>query len=114
MDVDSIEAEVNTGNVDSIEAEVNIGDTMGARLGAADAEHEHGALLAQRLACQHRAALALIEVLPASELEPPSFRREHPSEPEPSSEAVAPPTSAPPRPVCTASPALLPLARRRR
>ena len=59
------------------------------------AEHEHGALLAQRLACQHRAALALIEVLPASELEPPSFRREHPSEPEPSSEAVAPPTSAP-------------------
>ena len=58
------------------------------------AEHEHGALLAQRLACQHRAALALIEVLPASDLEPPSFRREHPSEPEPPSEADEAPRRA--------------------
>ena len=70
------------------------------------AEHEHGALLAQRLACQHRAALALIEALPASELEPPSFRRESLLEPEPPSEALASSTSPlrpPPPTASTAS-----------
>ena len=71
------------------------------------AEHEHGALLAQRLACQHRAALALLEVLPASDLEPPSFRREHPSEPEPLSEAdQAPRRASPPRTTLPAAPAV--------